>query len=351
MVDLRAPIEFTKGAFPHSCNLPLMTDRERELVGTCYKQQGATAALALGHQLVNGPLKQQRIDAWLSFFAAHSNAVIYCFRGGQRSQISQQWLHEAKLDVNYVEGGYKAMRQYLIEVIDTAPSQHAMLVLSGITGSGKTDFLKQREEAVDLEGIANHRGSSFGKKTTPQPTQINFENQLAIQLLKQQQAQPHTLLLEDESYLIGRNALPQAFYFGMQQAGVIVLEASLEERLQRLRHEYVEIMLRDFIARDGEDAGVTAFREYLHHSINSIRRRLGHQDADGLLAMIDHALNEQLQRNNLAEHLVWINELLSKYYDPMYEYQLNKKAERIVFRGDKKALHQWLDQRSISMME
>lgn len=348
LVDLRAPIEFSKGAFPQSHNLPLMTDRERELVGTCDKQQGSAAALALGHQLVHGATKQQRIDAWLSLFAQHPNALIYCFRGGQRSQITQQWLQEAGLDATYVAGGYKALRQFLIGTIEQAPQQQTLLMLSGITGAGKTDFLKQRHEAVDLEGIANHRGSSFGKRVSPQPTQINFENQLAIALLKQQHAAEHTLLLEDESYLIGRNALPQTFYFAMQQAPVIVLETRFEQRLQRLRREYVEQMLQSFIARDGEQQGMASLRGYLHQSINAIRKRLGHKNADELLQLIDNALAEQQQRNNTEAHLIWIAELLTKYYDPMYQYQLSKKAERIVFRGDHTALNQWLDQHSVS---
>ncbi|QSX33504.1 tRNA 2-selenouridine(34) synthase MnmH [Shewanella avicenniae] len=345
LVDLRAPIEFTKGAFPTSHNLPLMTDRERELVGTCYKEQGPDAALTLGHQLVQGVTKQQRVDAWLSFFNAHPNGLFYCFRGGQRSQISQQWLKDAGIEIPYIAGGYKAMRQHLINVIDHAPQQQNMLVLSGITGSGKTEFLAARKEAVDLEGSANHRGSSFGKKTTPQPTQINFENQLAVALLKHQQRSPHLLLLEDESYLIGRNAIPKDFYAGMQQANVIVLETTFEQRLQRLRHEYVDIMLTDFIRRDGERAGLSAFTDYLHQSINSIRKRLGHQNADELIAMIDAAINEQVQRNNPQLHLEWIGMLLTKYYDPMYEYQLAKKSARVVFRGNQLALNQWLDQR------
>ncbi|MBP8119095.1 MAG: tRNA 2-selenouridine(34) synthase MnmH, partial [Shewanella sp.] len=162
MMDVRAPIEFTRGAFPNSTNLPLMLDSEREKVGTCYKQFGQQAAIALGHSLVNGPIKQQRIEAWASYVKANPNAYLYCFRGGLRSQLTQQWLKEAGIEVPYIQGGYKAMRQYLIGVIEAAPTQQPLLSLSGMTGCGKTDFLLQRKEAVDLEGIANHRGSSFG---------------------------------------------------------------------------------------------------------------------------------------------------------------------------------------------
>ncbi|MGL4712447.1 MAG: rhodanese-like domain-containing protein, partial [Shewanella sp.] len=114
LMDVRAPIEFTRGAFPNSTNLPLMFDNEREKVGTCYKQSGQQAAIALGHLLVKGPIKQQRIEAWASYVKANPKAYLYCFRGGLRSQLSQQWLKDAGIEVPYIQGGYKAMRQYLI---------------------------------------------------------------------------------------------------------------------------------------------------------------------------------------------------------------------------------------------
>lgn len=87
LMDMRAPVEFAKGAFPGVVNLPLMTDDERHKVGTCFKQQGQAAAIALGHQLVNGAVKQQRLEAWAAFAKAHPDGYLYCFRGGLRSQI------------------------------------------------------------------------------------------------------------------------------------------------------------------------------------------------------------------------------------------------------------------------
>ena len=87
MMDIRAPLEFTKGAFPHTVNLPLMTDAERAKVGTCYKQQGQAAALALGHQLVSGKTQQERLEQWLSFARNNPNGYVYCFRGGLRSRL------------------------------------------------------------------------------------------------------------------------------------------------------------------------------------------------------------------------------------------------------------------------
>ena len=343
LIDLRAPIEFNRGAFPSSVNLPLMVDKEREKVGTCYKQQGQQAAIALGHSLVHGAVKQQRIDAWLGFLAAQPEAYLYCFRGGLRSQLTQQWLKEAGAAVPYVQGGYKGMRQYLMGVIETAPSQQPLLSLSGMTGSGKTDFLIQRKEAVDLEGIANHRGSSFGKNIDPQPTQINFENQLAIALLRHQQGNHSCLLLEDESFLIGRSALPQSFYNAMQTADILVLEEADDIRLNRLLDEYVHKMHQGFVERLGIEAGFDAFSQYLLQSLTSIRKRLGGKQYQELQDIMQQALSQQLNQNQTSQHLAWISLLLQKYYDPMYEYQLAKKAQRVLFRGNHQAMHEWLD--------
>ncbi|HAW93501.1 TPA: tRNA 2-selenouridine(34) synthase MnmH, partial [Candidatus Azambacteria bacterium] len=92
LLDLRAPVEFSRGAFAGSVNLPLMSDNERVAVGTCYKQQGQQAAIALGHQLVQGDLKASRINAWRNFALAQPEGMLYCARGGLRSQIAQQWL-------------------------------------------------------------------------------------------------------------------------------------------------------------------------------------------------------------------------------------------------------------------
>ncbi|AEG09510.1 tRNA 2-selenouridine synthase [Shewanella baltica OS183] len=343
IMDVRAPIEFTRGAFPNSTNLPLMLDSEREKVGTCYKQSGQQAAIALGHSLVNGPIKQQRIEAWASYVKANPNAYLYCFRGGLRSQLTQQWLKEAGVEVPYIQGGYKAMRQYLIGVIEAAPAQQPLLSLSGMTGCGKTDFLLLRKEAVDLEGIANHRGSSFGKNIDPQPTQINFENQLAIALLQHQTSGVACLLLEDESFLIGRSALPQTFYNAMQAANVLVLEESDDVRLERLRDEYVHKMYSGFCERLGAEAGFATFSDYLLQSLVSIRKRLGGKQHQELQDLMQQALDQQINQNDTSLHLVWINLLLHKYYDPMYLYQLDKKSERVLFKGSHQAMHEWLD--------
>ncbi len=345
MIDVRAPIEFNKGAFPASVNLPLMQDDEREKVGTCYKNDGPEAALQLGHQLVGGKIRDDRIAAWADFIRQHPDTYLYCFRGGQRSQISHQWMKEAGFNIPYIDGGYKALRQYLIQVLEDPTLATKMVILSGITGSGKTDFLHSRvKESVDLEGIANHRGSSFGKEVTPQPTQINFENQLAIALLRHQQRSANCLLLEDENRLIGKNSLPLEFYNRMQAAPMVVLEEEWEQRLNRLLDIYVHKMCNDFQQRDGGEAGFAAYALFLKQSLRGITKRLGYQQAAEVEQLMTQALEEQHQHSCTCLHREWIALLLTKYYDPMYNYWLGKKSERIVFKGNKQAIQQWLNE-------
>ena len=115
LIDLRAPVEFAKGAMPAAINLPLMNDSERAAVGTCYKRDGAEAALRLGHKLVNGDTREQRIAAWVAAHKTAPQALLCCARGGQRSHIVQQWLRERQIDLPLVAGGYKALRQAAIE--------------------------------------------------------------------------------------------------------------------------------------------------------------------------------------------------------------------------------------------
>ncbi|QIR13169.1 tRNA 2-selenouridine(34) synthase MnmH [Shewanella aestuarii] len=343
LIDVRAPIEFHKGAFPQAVNLPLMNDAERTKVGTCYKQQGQQAAIELGHSLVGGKIKQHRIDAWCQHIQQYPNSYLYCFRGGLRSQLTQQWLKDAGVDLPYIQGGYKAMRTFLINTIDYAAENSPILVISGSTGSGKTEFIHQRNDAIDLEGIANHRGSSFGRQISAQPSQINFENNLAIALLTHQkyhQTSNAKLIVEDESFLIGRAAIPHHFFQSMQQAPVVIVEQSFDERVQRLHQEYVQKMRLQFCQQFGEQDGLNAFADYLQQSITNIRKRLGGKQHDELQKLVQQAL----QQTHLDGHYGWIRQLLAEYYDPMYQYQLEKKANKIVFKGSHQAVHQWLDE-------
>ena len=268
LIDVRAPIEFAQGAMPAALNLPLMNDDERAAVGTCYKRQGPDAALALGHSLVNGETREARINAWREASLAHPEGYLCCARGGQRSHISQAWLKEAGIDYPLIRGGYKALRQTAIQVT-IEQSQKPMVLIGGCTGNGKTLLVKQHAQGIDLEGLAHHRGSSFGRTLTPQLSQASFENHLAVELLKKDAAR---WVLEDEGRMIGSNHLPECLRDRMVDAPVVVVEDPFEDRLERLREEYFDHMWADFSAAYGEEAGWKAYSEYLHHGLYAIPR-------------------------------------------------------------------------------
>ena len=340
IIDVRAPVEFAQGAIPAAVNLPLMNDDERAAVGTCYKQKGAEAALALGHALVNGALRAERTAAWCEAFRQHPQAWLCCARGGQRSHIVQQWLRDAGVDAPLIVGGYKSLRQAAIAAIEEAARQ-PMVLVGGCTGNGKTLLVRERPDGIDLEGLAHHRGSSFGRTLRQQRSQAGFENALAVAFLQKPAARR---VLEDEGTTIGANHLPDPLRLQMGRASVVVVDDPLAVRLERLREEYFTGMLRDFIAAYGEEPGWEAYAQYLHHGLFAIRRRLGLARFAQLNAKLDSALQVQQKTGSTDAHFDWLRPLLEAYYDPMYRYQLGKKADQILFQGSWREVADWLSQ-------
>lgn len=346
LMDVRAPVEFDKGAFTQSLNLPLMNDNERQRVGTCYKQEGQQAAIELGRRLVAGDIKQARIQAWAAFANANPHGYLYCFRGGLRSQITQQWLkEEAGIVYPRVLGGYKAMRSYLLEVTEQAVEQCDFVLLGGMTGTGKTEALVQLGNALDLEGHANHRGSSFGKHATGQPAQIHFENTLAVDILKRRAAGVEQFVLEDEGRAIGSRAVPLSLFRRMQAAPLVWLEDSVDNRVQRILKDYVVDLCAEFVALHGPELGTPLFADRLRQSLASIIKRLGGERYQRLSAALEGALQEQLRSGDVSAHCEWISGLLNEYYDPMYAYQRDSKQPRIEFAGEQAAVVAYLQHR------
>lgn len=338
IIDVRAPVEFHQGAVPSAINLPLMNDEERAAVGTCYKRHGAEAALKLGHSRVKGEKRQQRIGRWVEAFHQHPEAYLCCARGGQRSHITQAWLREAGIDVPLIVGGYKSLRQAAIAATAEIV-QRPMVLVGGCTGNGKTDLIRAHAAGIDLEGLAHHRGSSFGRTLVPQLSQASFENALAVELL---QRDAPRWVMEDEGHMIGANHLPECLRNGMAKASIAVVDDPFEIRLERLREEYFTRMHRDFLQACGEEKGWQEYSDYLHHGLFAIRRRLGLQRFAQLKEKLDSALVEQQRNGSTEAHFSWLKPLLAEYYDPMYRYQLEKKAEKIVFRGNYEEVAGWL---------
>ena len=325
-LDVRAPSEYARGAVPQAVNLPLLDDDERHRVGLTYKNQGHDAAVALGHELVSGEVREAREQAWLRHAERHPDAWIYCWRGGQRSEIAQRWLAARGVDLPRVPGGFKALRKTCMDVLARAPGEKRWIVLAGRTGSGKTDLLRTLDNAIDLEGRAAHRGSAFGATDRPQPTPVGFENALAVDYLRHRSA---TVVVEDESRTIGRLAVPEAWHGHMQTAPLALLEVPLAVRVANIEREYVTAPLYRGIPP-------AALYARLSDDLSRIRRRLGGDRHRRIQDELDSAFTAA------SGHGAWIERLLSWYYDPMYDYQLGGKRERVVIQGGAEEIRAFL---------
>jgi tRNA 2-selenouridine synthase len=214
-------------------------------------------------------------------------------------------------------------------------------IVSGMTGTGKTEIIKTMPNGLDLEGAANHKGSSFGRPLDKQPAQIDFENRIAIDLLKVEDRHPRSMVvLEDESRNIGARHIPHYFADRMAQSQFVVIDMDFEERLERLWQEYVVERYLKTMAYFGA-RGEQEFARYLRESLLRVQKRLGGQRTRELQASMDASLKVQHQ-DNFAGHRHWLTVITKEYYDPMYSYQLEKKKELVVFRGSREEVVEWL---------
>ncbi|HHJ34844.1 MAG TPA: tRNA 2-selenouridine(34) synthase MnmH [Gammaproteobacteria bacterium] len=336
LLDVRAPVEFDQGAFPSAENHPLINDKEREEIGIRYKTLGQDEAVELGHELVQGRTRDERIRHWQNFIEKNPQGVLYCFRGGMRSKISQQWIYE-HTGVIYprIKGGYKAMRRYLLDELDTSVANIHPVMLGGRTGIGKTLLLRKIEQQIDLEGIYHHRGSVFGNHVTAQPSQIDIENKLSIELLKLRHRQFSHIVFEDEGTNIGSRGIPDVLAKKMKQSPLIILEASVEQRVDITFQEYITEALAEHLAHNGAEQGFDSWAEHLQTALDKIQRRLGGVRHKALKALLSDAIKQQQSTGDTARHKDWIRILLVDYYDPMYDFQTEKKSDRVIFKGQR----------------
>jgi tRNA 2-selenouridine synthase len=325
-LDVRSEGEFAQGSIPGFANVPILTNAERHQVGICYKQEGSAAAVALGERLV-APEKEKRIEAWARLLEGAEIPLVACWRGGMRSGYAARWLGEKGKKAVQVEGGYKALRRELLQAYQNLPS---FLVVSGPTGSGKSALLREaKRPKLDLEHLAKHRGSAFGGWVDrPQPAQATFENALAFEIRKQAS---DSFLVEDESRLVGRVALPEGVRRGIEQGQVIRIEASVASRASRIVEEYVKEPL-------AEGLSAAALEAVLEASLQKISSKLG-----GLVySEIRGAMRRAFAESEIALHEAWVKELLEKYYDKAYEHSFQRLGRKVVFRGDWQECLNWM---------
>ncbi|MDA0314357.1 MAG: tRNA 2-selenouridine(34) synthase MnmH [Bacteroidetes bacterium] len=293
LVDARSEGEFEQSHIPRAINIPILSNKERVLVGTLYKNAGSEKAILKGFELVGPRFHLIQREALRNF--PDKKLMIYCWRGGMRSQILSWLLTQVGFEVYRLAGGYKTYRSF---TFDAVRKPYPLLVLGGKTGTAKTVLLqklKERgEQVVDLEGLANHKGSSFGAIGQPnQPSVEQFENLFAEQLREIHLDQ--ALWVENESRRIGRIILPDSFYLQMTQSPRIEIEKTNEERTAHIASEYASLDQVELSA-----------------AVQRLQKRLGGDRTKQAL--------EAIQANQPE---IWIPILL-QYYDKTYEFDLQR---------------------------
>ncbi len=336
LLDVRAPVEFEKGAFPASTNIPILDDEQRRLVGICYKNNGNNAAVKLGNKLVNKELQEQKIKEWKNYLSQNPDAYLYCFRGGQRSGITQAWLKDAGINIPRLQGGYKAFRNFLMQRAQEVSQKVKTIIIGGNTGSGKTILLNQLNNTLDLEGLAKHRGSSFGKFISPQPSQVDFENALFYKLIQHNEQGHKNLIIEHESRNIGRVHIPNPIFDNLNTAGLVILRTPLDERVEITYQEYILNDLAEYTKVFAEQ-GRLKWYENMSAGIDRIQKRLGSERYLHIKTLLTQSF-----KSHDEGHKEWIKILLSEYYDPMYEYQIKKSPLAIIFEGNAKEILEFL---------
>ncbi|MBN8673245.1 MAG: tRNA 2-selenouridine(34) synthase MnmH [Chitinophagales bacterium] len=318
VIDVRSPGEYNHAHIPGAHSLPLFSDEERKVVGTTYKQQSREQAIKVGLDYF-GPKMRKMVEEAESIVNSRKSAangpgltthdsrliLVYCWRGGMRSGAVSWLLDMYGFKVYTLAGGYKNFRNY---VLNTFKQSFHFNIIGGYTGSGKTETLKALQEkgaaVIDLEGLANHKGSAFGNIGMPeQPTQEMFENFLATHLLKVRSQRSETggsptsdflppdssIWLEDESQRIGLVNIPHELWKTMRRSPVYFLDIPFEERLQHITEEYGQLDQQKLIA-----------------AIGRIKEKLGGLNAKTAIQL--------LEEGNTPESF----RILLKYYDKFY---------------------------------
>jgi len=297
IIDVRSPIEFAKGHLVEAFNIPLFSDKEREDIGTLYKQTGKDEAVKKGLEFV-GPKMSRFVDevSHLSNSKKVENIYVYCFRGGMRSESFVWLLNTAGLNARKISGGYKQIKK---NIQDSFNQKCKIVILGGLTGSGKTRYLKKLGESgyqiLDLEKMANHKGSAFGHiNEQPQPTNEQFGNIIYFKWKKF--CFEKIILIEDESLKVGDVHIPQPLYGQMKSAPVICIKVPDEVRINQL--------LEDYKSTD---------KNLLIKACDSIKMKLGGQTHLEIIALIK---NDDIA--NACKKLL-------DYYDKFYSYGLQKR--------------------------
>jgi tRNA 2-selenouridine synthase len=345
LMDVRAPVEFIKGAFPTATNIPLLDDEQREQIGTRYKSVGQDEAVRLGLELATPEIRAHRLQAWLGYCENNPQGFLYCFRGGLRSRTTQQWMRQQGVDYPLVQGGYKAMRRFLIDELEQSAREVPLVCVSGLTGVGKTRVLRNIRHHIDFEGLANHRGSAFGRDVLDrQPTVIDWENRVAIEFIKHRDRFPgKPLFVEDEGRRIGRVNMPDFLFSALLKAPRAILRVATETRIRFIGEDYILHSWPAYQQAYG-DAAEQEFSFFVLDNLQRIQKRLGGEQYQRVKQCFEYALKAFFNNGSVAEFNDGIKILLEQYYDPMYRYQIKNKQPEIIFEGPEKEFLEWAEE-------
>lgn len=335
IIDVRTPGEFKSTAVPNSVNLPLLTEDECHAIGIHFEGDTSIGVIEFAEDSINIVPTPKVIVTYKKFREKHPNAVLSCSKDGRRSAVIQQNLYEHRQwQIPIVEGGICSLNKFLIDESEYLGCKTDFFLLSGKTGSGKTRLLRKLPNTLNLEGLANHRGSAFGQVATKQPGQINFENELTYAQIQLSKDHARRVLIEDENQYIGSIHLPKHLYDKMSHAPIILMEVSHQSRLNTSLQEYVIDTLEGYRAYYGEEQAFSLYRQSILDSLKKIRKRLGEDCYKKLRVLAGNALNQQERTGSVEAHIPWVETLLHDYYDPMYEYLIKNKKDRIIYSGD-----------------
>lgn len=297
VIDVRSPGEFAEDHLPGAINLPVLDDQQRAEVGTIYVQQSKFLARRTGAAYVARNIADHLQNA-LADRESSFRPLVYCWRGGQRSSAMATIMDQVGWPVTQLEGGYQTWRRQVVADLYDGPGPGAagldIILLDGYTGSGKTEVLgrlgRHGVQTLDLEGLAEHRGSVFGATGVAQPSQKQFESRLAEAITRLDRRRP--IVVEAESSRIGKLTLPPVLWAAMKAARRIELAAPLAARAAHVVQHY------DAIGSDAEALDTALGRLPRHHSREAVA---------GWRALA--------QGGRLVE---LVTELMTHHYDPAY---------------------------------
>ncbi len=304
VIDVRSPAEFDEDHLPSAINLPVLDNEERARVGTIYVQQSPFLARKLGAALVFRNAGNH-VENSLSHHEGDWRPLVYCWRGGQRSGSFVWMLQQIGWRADLVEGGYRTYRRLVKRYLYDDPLTARIVALDGYTGTAKTDLLARLRnrgvQVLDLENLANHRGSLLGELPGGQPSQKAFESRLAAALCKMNPSVP--IVVEAESSKIGSLIMPPSLWAALRAAPRIRIDAPIEARSAYLVSTYNDIL---------------SDSERLRDRLSPLRYHRGHEIVDSWLSLIDSGDKRALTRALMEQH-----------YDPAYEKSRKPHEEKV----------------------